>query len=187
MIPHIYNAIMGWIKDRDPYRPSNRDDSIRIRPHPISLPAIFFDGACKNGIMGCGAWIKPSQSERIQVRWNGGKGTKNLAELMALWGKLLAACNLNLKHASIYEDSKLIIETFQGLCPHSSITAHGWFRRAKILWEKLNEPPLHHIFRDNNTRVDRLSKKGLNMNYGHLQVTRYVNNQEVWTSNIPIP
>lgn len=115
--------------------PCHKDASRRIRPHSISLPALFFHGACRGGVIGCGAWLKLSKEERIEICWNGGKGTNNLAELMAIWCGLLAAVNLELNDVSIYGDSKLIIDTMNGKASNSSITEHGWYRRARHLWE----------------------------------------------------
>ena len=63
----IHGAIMAWKRGRMPHTPSIQDASKRTRPHPISLLAIFFDGACQGGIMGCGAWLKLSEDERIEI------------------------------------------------------------------------------------------------------------------------
>ena len=137
--------------------------------------------------MRCGAWLKLSEEEMIEICWNGGKGTNNIAELMAIWCGLLAAVNLELNDVSIYGDSKLIIDTMNGKVSNSSITEHGWYRRARHLWERLNYPPISHIYRENNTRDDGLSKQGVGMVFGILRVSQYKHNKKVWTSDIPIP
>lgn len=88
-IPRIFSAIKRWMDDRpSPFFTSPSftisDGSIRIQPHEMAIPAIYFDGACVDGVMGCGAWIKLSQRERIHIYWNGGPESNNKAEIIAL-------------------------------------------------------------------------------------------------------
>ena len=137
--------------------------------------------------MGCGAWLKLSKDERIEICWNGGKGTNNLAELMAIWCGFNTAVNLGLQGVSVYGDSKLVIDTMLGHATSSMIAYHGWFRHAKLILERLNRPPITHIYRELNTRADGLSKRGVDMRFGVLQVSQYKLNKKVWTSDIPIP
>ena len=66
-IPRIFSAINNWIEDRRTQQLNTGDCSIRMRPHDMEIPAIYFDGACAEGVMGCGAWIKLSQRERILI------------------------------------------------------------------------------------------------------------------------
>lgn len=163
------------------------DGSHRIRPHEISIPAIFFDGACNEGITGCGAWIKLSRRERIHLHWNGGPGTNNKAEIMALWGGLLAAVNLNLTEVHIYGDSKLIIDCISGRQNMNNPGLHGWLKRTQRLWHKLDNPPISHIYRENNMTADGLSKRGINAVFGILQVVHFRDGAQIWNSSIPIP
>lgn len=129
---------MRWIDEWTPSKVKTMDGSHRIRPHEISIPAIFFDGACNEGITGCGAWIKLSRRERIHLHWNGGPGTNNKAEIMALWGGLLAAVNLNLTEVHIYGDSKLIIDCISGRQNMNNPGLHGWLKRTQRLWHRLD-------------------------------------------------
>ena len=78
-IPCIYAAFCKWLEDRPTKIMSIMDCSIRIRPHEVAIPAVYFDGACMDGVMGCGTWIKISQRERVHIHWNDGHGTKNKA------------------------------------------------------------------------------------------------------------
>lgn len=137
--------------------------------------------------MGCGAWIKISQVERIHICWNGGLGCNNLAELMALWCGLLASHNMGLNDVSIFGDSKIIIDAMVGKAVLSTARVQGWLLRAQQLWSKMNKPAITHIFRENNTRADRLSKKGLDMEFGILQENQYRVGQIIWNTEIPIP
>ena len=83
-IHNIYSKIMEWIEVRPISCQHIVDGSHRNKPHEIAIPAIFFDGASTDGNTGCGVWIKLSQRDRIHIYWNGGPGSKNKAEIMAL-------------------------------------------------------------------------------------------------------
>ena len=136
--------------DRPLLQPKVPDCSVRIRPHQISIPAIYFDGASAAGMTGCGAWIKLSGSERYNICWNGGPGTNNKAEIMALWGGLLIAHDLQIQGVSIYDDSQLIINWITNRCLMMSPHLQGWIEWTQCLWQRLGSPPINHIYRENN-------------------------------------
>ena len=75
--------------------------------------------------MGCGAWIKLSGHERIHMHWNGGLGSNNKAELMALWGGLFAAVNMELSEIHIYSDSAMIIGCIMGIIHEGTCLRYG--------------------------------------------------------------
>ena len=60
-------AIKSWMVDSPPLLNDVCDASHRIRPREISIHALYFDGASAEGIIGCGAWIKISDRERIHI------------------------------------------------------------------------------------------------------------------------
>ena len=178
---------MNWIDDRIHSQPYVTDLSRRIRPHPISLPVIFFDGACLEGMMGYGAWIKISQAERFLICCNGGEGSNNKAKLMALWIGRMAAYNFSLDAVHIYGDSKIIIDGISGQSSFSSLGCQEWFARTKYLWIKMGEPPLTHIYREKNNKADGLSKKRLRLTFGNLQVSHYKDGHPTRIFDVPIP
>ena len=83
-IHQTFSVIKEWMDDCPITTPSLPDYSARIRPHQISIPAIYFDGASEDGMTGCGAWIKLSGSERYNICWCGGPRTNNKVDIMAL-------------------------------------------------------------------------------------------------------
>lgn len=106
---------------------------------------------------------------------------------MALWGGLLIAIDLQIQVASIYGDSNLVVGWVSNEVHMESPLLKGWFDRSKVLWDRLNCPPIHHIFRENNTRADRLSKRGLLEAFGTLKVAHIRNGQQMGFREIPLP
>jgi len=85
----------------------------KIREHKISqmsFPRDFFDGAPQNSICACSIFISMNEDHNFSIHWNGGKGTNNKAEAMALSGLLHFNTFLNIPSLQIYGDSKLIID-----------------------------------------------------------------------------
>ena len=163
------------------------DGSLRIRPHDISIPAVFFDGAAANDTTSCGAWIKISEKERFLIHWNGGTGSNNKAEIMALWGGLYIAFDLQIQVAGIYGDSKLVIGWLSGEAHMDSPLLQGWLDRTRSLWNQMGCPPLLHVYRELNTRADRLSKKGLLEDFGILKVAHFIRGTMTDLQDIPLP
>ena len=186
-LQQIYTVIMEWMDDPPLPTSYQIDCSVRIRPHQISLPAIYFDGASDEGMIGCGVWIKVSGTERYNIFWNGGPGTNNKAEIMALWGGLLFAYDMQLQGVSIYEDSQLIINwvtnSYHMMTPH----LQGWIERTQSLWKKLGYPSINHIYREGNTRADKLSKKGLGADFGIMMVSHFLDGRQIEAFSFPIP
>ena len=94
---------------------------------------------------------------------------------MALWSGLLVAYNMGLNGLSIFGDSKIIIDVVTGKVVLSSLSSQGWLIRTKQMWMKLHNLPIQHIFRENKSRADGLSKKGLRLYFGILQVEHFRN------------
>ena len=125
--------------------------------------------------------------ERIQIFWNGGQGNNILAELMALWGGLLVGCNNGLKEFFIYGDSSFGIDAVTERSTLTQPVSQGWLKRTKCLWRNMDRPSLTHIYRELNTRVDGLSKKGIGMVFGIMQVHHIRNGHCIWANDILIP
>lgn len=166
-ISYIYEAI--------PIPPLKQKKQFIIDPHLdiSSVPRAFFDGAEQNGACGCGFFIIIDKDTNFSIFWNGGRGTNNSAEAMALAGLLYFCLFLNLQGVSIYGDSKIMVEHVKGKNSISSPHLFGWLNRINFYWNLLKEGSIQHIYRDKNVQVDALSKKGLleAPGYWHLQVS----------------
>lgn len=178
---------MSWIVEGNAPSPLMVDQSVRNRPHEIHIPAIYFDGASAGGIMGCGVWVKKSQSERVHIFWNGGFGTNSKAEIMAFWGGLLVATMLNIQNPSFYGNSKMVIEWINGRSKLTVPKLRGWMQRIYYLWNNLNQPPIKHIYREANTRADGLSKKGVCVEFGQMYFTGIKDGDVIWNLSVPVP
>lgn len=97
------------------------------------------------------------------------------------------ASDLSLQDFHIYGDSKTVIgwvsNSYHLLSPH----LRGWLARTQNLWNRMLRPTINHIFRENNTRADRLSKKGLQADFGVIHFSRYRDGMVVQELEIPIP
>ena len=67
ILDKIYTVINRWINECPQLLDKETDYSHRLRPHDISSPAIFFDGASEDNTTGCRVWIKLSANERIHL------------------------------------------------------------------------------------------------------------------------
>lgn len=97
--------------------------------------------------------------------WNGGYGTINKAETMALHGLLLFCTFMDICPIKVYGDSKSIIEHVKGNHHIKNDCLSGWLERIAVLW-KPDKFPISHIKHKHNEEADKLSKKGLQALYG---------------------
>lgn len=183
----IISNIMNWIMDWNVPSLLVSDRSFWNIPHEIFISTIYFDGASVDGITRCGVWVKFSQRERIHIYWNGGLGSNNKVEIMVLWGGLLVASNLQLQNSNFYGDSKLVIGWIYSRCDMIVSGLLGWRQRTHHLWQMLNCPCINHIYKENNTRADGLSKKGITADFGYMYILQFMDGVQIWNSTVPIP
>ena len=105
---------------------------------------------------------------------------------MALWGGLYIAFDLQIQVAGIYGDSKLVIGWLSSEAHMDTPILQGWMDRTRTLWNRMDCPPLLHIYRENNTRADRLSKRGLLEDFGILKVAHFQNGIQINIQDIPL-
>lgn len=127
----------------------------------MSYPQAFFDGAAQRGLCACGCFISMNEDQHFSIYWNGGNGSNNKAEAMALAGLLQFSSFLNIQIFQIYGDSKIIIEQALGKLSIKNPLLAGWMNRIKVLWNSKKDYSINHVDRSQNSRADKLSKKGL--------------------------
>lgn len=138
----------------------------------------FFDGAQQEGICGYGACLKLEGGERYHIIWNGGSGSNNKDEILALWGSLIVAHHLMIPCIDIYGDSQVVVEGISGRATLRCTHLSGWVDRILHILSHFQRASLHHIYKELNRRADRLSKLGLEQVFGHITVIHYSDNRE---------
>ncbi|PLT26005.1 ribonuclease HI family protein [Pseudoalteromonas sp. MelDa3] len=125
---------------------------------------IFFDGACNPnpGPTGCGAVIFDGQNNVVaEVSIFNGHGTNNQAEYSALIYALEKAIELGIRKATVYGDSKLVINQLNGVWNCNDAALRILNKRAMKLCYELEFIELCWIKRINNSHADKLSQDAL--------------------------
>lgn len=185
--PHrMFRPTLKWLQTPPAPDVNIKDLSVRYRPQEINIPALFFDGAQQEGVCGCRAWLKLENGKRYNISWNGGPGTNNKAELLALWSGLLVALHLEIPCIDIYRDSQVVIGGISGRtilrCPQLC----GWVDRITHLLSQFQRTATHHIYRELNSRMDKLSKLGLAHEFGLISVTYISGNRAETSFSFPL-
>ena len=97
------------------------------------------------------------------------------------------AFNLGLHLVNIYGDGKIIIDGISGKSCFHPNGLQGWVYRVKKLLTKINDLPMQHIYRENNSHVDVLSKKGLSVHFGSIHISHFRDAQLLWNFELPFP
>jgi ribonuclease HI len=129
---------------------------------PFDRAVAWFDGASQQGGALCGAGGKIALNPHTCICWtlNCGQGTNTKAELIGAWTSLVLAS----RHTDVLlllGDSKLTIDWLNGLADFRVAALNCWKDRTKdatLLFSKLT---FQHIFREENSEADSLSKKAL--------------------------
>lgn len=124
-------------------------------------PMGFIDGALQRSSRASGLWIAISAELSYRIFWNGGCGTNNKVEAIALWGLLWFSNFLNIPYLHIYRDLKIIIDQVLGKAAINTPMLQGSLKRIELLWQLHEGSIIQHTHKSQNKEVDRLSKKGL--------------------------
>lgn len=151
------------------------------------LSALYFDGECKEIICGCGAWIRLENNDHYHIHWNGGLGTNNKVEIMALWSGVHIYFHLNLSYIHIYGDSKIRIDGINDKTEMKINNCVGRVQRIRYLLGNFHAYNIQHIYRENNTWADFLSKRGLECTYGAMQINHYKDSSLLDSQSLSIP
>lgn len=125
--------------------PKVKGDVLPSGPQDIpSFPCAFFDGAERRGICGCRVFILINDSCHFSIHWNGGKGSNSKAEAMALAGLLYFWSFLDIRHVSIFGDSKVMVYFVHKKNNISMPHLAGWMNRIRSLWDDMYESSKSH-------------------------------------------
>lgn len=168
--PHLMDifssisSIFESIPQSSPKMPLQKECGIQQAQSVI--PRAFFDGAEQEGQCGCRVHIVVNELCSFQLFWNGGSGSNSKAEAMALAGLLHFCLFLNLQGVSIFDDSKVLVDSLNGKVFIRNPQLLGWIERINFFWNRSEGASICHIKRDLNHVADGLSKKGLRMALG---------------------
>ena len=110
----------------------------------------------------CGAGGIIALSTHTIIRWtlNGGQGSNTKAELIAAWASLLLAS----RHSDtllLLGDSKLIIDWLNDLSDFHVAALLCWKDRTRKAISLFSKLTVQHIYREENSEADLLSKQAL--------------------------
>jgi ribonuclease HI len=131
-------------------------------PIPIDRAVAWFDGASQQRGTLCGAGGKIILNHHTCIRWtlNGGQGTNAKAELLGAWASLVLAS----RHTDtllLLGDSKNTIDWLNGRADFKVAALDCWKERTKDASQLFRNLTFQHIFREENSEADSLSKKAL--------------------------
>jgi len=137
-----------------------------------SIPWAFFDGAAQGNPQSCGGGgIIFWNDHRFLVSRAGlGEGTNNYAELMALKLILLLAVEKHIKRINIMGDSRIIISWANKSAACHIMRLRPILDEILLLVSRFDNITFTHIYREQNTQADLLSKEAVGLLYGVWQI-----------------
>ena len=121
----------------------------------------FFDGAQEDGLCGAGMVIRIRNNLFYRLWMEADKETNTKAELLALWGLLYFAKKMNILDITILRDSKVIIEWEKDVYSLRTMELQHWAKRTKDIISTFQRITFRHIYWEQNTEADGLSKLAL--------------------------
>ena len=109
-----------------------------------------------------------SPTGHYKFYWNGGYGSNTRAECIALWGLIWVASNLYVDSLWVFGDSKILIDHMNNKSNLNPRLVTHWIDRIHVLKENFSFISFCHVYREKNEEVDRLSKIGLEGNFGYM-------------------
>jgi RecQ family ATP-dependent DNA helicase len=124
---------------------------------------LYFDGASKGnpGISGSGAVIYKNKQEIWADSIYTDINTNNVAEYKGLIFGLENAINLKIKKIIVKGDSEIVIKQMKGEYKVSSPNLIYSNQIANELSKQFNNIEYKHIYREKNTRADKLANEGI--------------------------
>jgi ribonuclease HI len=136
-----------------------------------SNPWAYFDGASQNQLCGGGVVLFLSDNHFYKIKMGLGQGTNNYVELMALKLLLQFVGEKGVQSIQIFGDSMNVINWSR-----KTQTCHNIFllpivEEIFILLDSFESFSLRHVYRDQNSVADSLSKAGIQLTFGQWHIT----------------
>jgi ribonuclease HI len=144
------------------------------------LPTGWFDGAAQLDGLNCGVGghIKITNNSHICWTLNCGPDTNTKAKLLGAWASLLLATRLHILDFQLLGDSKIVIDWLNSKGKLQVSSLLGWMDRTRELQHKFRHITLLHTPRENNKKVDALSKTALQKQARLLSYNHWLENHE---------
>lgn len=97
--------IVGFFWEIGPWFPSPHRRSVNFKDFGSSHTMGFFDGACSEGLCGCGATILMQAGLQYHFHWSAGARSSSRAKLVAVWGIIRCASWLEIDEMEVAGDS----------------------------------------------------------------------------------
>jgi ribonuclease HI len=127
--------------------------------------SVYTDGACRGnpGPSGAGGLIlDPSGAVVAEIRQYLGIVTNNVAEYQALRLTLERAVELDIKNVNVFMDSKLVVEQLMGRWQIKNQHLKAINEQILDLVANFDEITFTHVYRNFNTRADKLANEAIN-------------------------
>eukprot|EP00253_Pinus_taeda_P004333 PITA_04333 len=156
-------AIYSSIPPPESKKAQNRDTPITIKE---GSPWAFFDGASQQNRAGAGICIHLNHEHSLRASVGLGQGSNNYAELSALRLLLCWSLKRNISSIQIFGDSMNVVKWVNGNAMCHNQILKTILEDIVSLKSRFHNFSICHIFRENNTTADQLSKIGLQQALG---------------------
>ena len=123
-----------------------------------SKPWGFFDGSAQEVGCGGGATLHLNESHKFKLQIHLGRGTNNYAELSTAMHLIQFAIIKECRHLQLFGDSKIVCNWLSNASHCHAYTLRHILEEAKRLITSFDSFACQHIYREQNTEADQLSK-----------------------------
>lgn len=132
-----------------------------IRPVPIDIskPWVFFDGSAQEAGCGGGAILHLNERHCFKLQINLGRGTNNFAELCTAKHIIHFVIHKHCRHLQLFGDSKIVCNWLNDASHCHAVSLRHILDEAKRLIAAFESFVCQHVYREQNTVADQLSKE----------------------------
>ena len=139
----------------------------------------FFDGASQGEppFGGVGGILYLNDSTKFEITFAPGQDTKNKAELVAPWSVLQLELKKQVQNLKLFANSKMTIYWENKKIHINSPHLQHLLKTLSEQMAAFESITFHHIYKELNSEVDKLSKMALALPPGLMEVKEIVNSQ----------
>jgi ribonuclease HI len=180
--PSTQKVVKLSLSTMEDYRLPPRKKKFRnITKNPkVKCLAGWFDGAaCANGLnSGPGGVIRINENKIYKWYLNYGPGTNTRAELLGAWALLVLAIRFDILEFFVQGDLRIIIDWLTGKGQLHVLTLECWKDRIVELKSHFQAITFQHVYHEDNTEADNLSKIALHRLPGKIEFFQCVGDHE---------